>query len=112
VSGALVVPGFAKALSIGAAARYYSSLPAWNQATALAATADPTWNESARSKPLVAVSASAFYDVTPKVQLKLVVENSYHNGTPVADLYAGHPELTAVGLDQRLYYLTLVARID
>ena len=112
LSGALVVPGFAKALSIGGAARYYSGLPAWSQAMALAATADPTWNESARTKPLVAVSASAFYDVTPKVQLKLVVENSYHNGTPVADLYAGHPELTAVGLDQRLYYLTLVARVD
>ena len=44
--------------------------------------------------------------------LKLVVENSYHNGTPVSDLYAGHPELTAVGLDRRLFYLTLVAKVD
>jgi hypothetical protein len=112
LAGALVVPGFAKALSVGTAARYYSGLPAWNQAEALAATADPTWNEAARSKALIAVSASAVYEVTPKVQLKLVMENSYHNGTPVADLYAGHPEVTAVGLDQRLVYFTLVAKVD
>jgi outer membrane receptor protein involved in Fe transport len=112
LTGALVAPGFGKALSIGAAARYYSGLPAWNQAEALAATADPTWNEGARRKPLIAVSASAVYDITPKVQLKLLVENSYHNGTPVADLYAGHPELTATGLDQRLVYFTLVAKVD
>jgi len=112
LTGALIVPGFAKALSIGAAARYYSGLPAWNQAEALAATADPTWNESARSKPLIAASASAAYDITTKVQLKLIVENSYHNGTPVSGLYVGHPELTAVGLDQRLFYLTLTAKVD
>jgi outer membrane receptor protein involved in Fe transport len=112
LSGALIVPGFAKALSIGAAARYYSGLPVWNHAEALAATADPTWNETARSKPLIAVSASAIYDVTSRLQLKLIVENSYHNGTPVSDLYAGHPELTAVGLDRRLFYLTLVAKVD
>jgi len=112
LSGALVVPGFARALSVGAAARYYSALPAWTQAEALAATADPTWDERARSRALIAASASAIYEVTPRVQLKLVVENSYHNGTPVVDLYAGHPELTAVGLDQRLYYFTLVAKVD
>ena len=112
LTGMLVVPGFAKALSIGAAARYYSSLPVWNQAQALAATADSTWDETARRKPLIAVSASAVYEVTPKLQLKLVVENSYHNGTPVANSYAGHPELTAVGLDQRLFYLTLIAKVD
>jgi outer membrane receptor protein involved in Fe transport len=112
LSGALVVPGFGRALSIGAAARYYSGLPVWNQAQALAATADPTWDETARSKPLIAVSASAFYEVTSRLQLKLIVENSYHNGTPVSDLYAGHPELTATGLDRRLFYLTLVAKVD
>jgi len=112
LSGTLVVPGFAKALSIGAAARYYSGLPVWNQAQALAATADPTWDETARRKPLIAVSASAVYEVTPKLQLKFVVINSYNNGTPVVDSYAGHPELTSVGLDQRLFYLTLVAKVD
>lgn len=112
LSGTAVVPGFARALSIGAAARYYSGLPAWSHAEALAATADPNWNETARTKPLIAVSASAIYDVTQKLQLKLAVENSYHNGTPVSDLYAGHPELTAVGLDRRLFYLTLVAKVD
>jgi len=41
-----------------------------------------------------------------------VVENSYHNGTPVIDAYAGHPELTAAGLDQRLFYFTLVGKVD
>jgi outer membrane receptor protein involved in Fe transport len=112
LTGMLVVPGFAKALSVGVAARYYSGLPAWNQSEALAATADPTWDETARRKPLVAVSASAVYEVTPKLQLKLVVMNSYNNGTPVVDSYAGHPELTSVGLDQRLFYLTLVAKVD
>jgi outer membrane receptor protein involved in Fe transport len=112
LTGVLVVPGFAKALSVGAAARYYSALPVWSQAEALSATADPTWDETARRKSLIAVSASAVYEITPKLQLKIVVENSYHNGTPVADSYAGHPELTAVGLDQRLFYLTLIAKVD
>ena len=112
LTGVLMVPGFAKALSVGAAARYYSALPVWNQAEALAATADPTWDETARRKPLVAVSASAVYEITPKLLLKLVVENSYHNGTPVSAPYAGHPELTAVGLDRRLFYLTLVAKVE
>jgi len=112
LTGVLMVPGFAKALSVGAAAHYYSALPVWNQAEALAATTDPTWDETARRKPLVAVSASAMYEITAKVQLKLVAENSYHNGTPVANAFAGHPELTAVGLDQRLFYLTLIAKVD
>ena len=112
LTGVLVVPGFANALSVGTAARYYSGLPVWNQAQALAATADSTWDETARRKPLIAVSASAVYELTPKLQLKLVVENSYHNGTPVIDAYAGHPELTAAGLDQRLFYFTLVGKVD
>jgi outer membrane receptor protein involved in Fe transport len=112
LTGVLVVPGFEKRLSLGAAARYYSALPAWNSSEALAATADSTWDEASRRKPLIAVSASAVLDVTPRLQLRFVAVNSYHNGTPVANSYAGHPEITAVGLDQRLFYFTLVAKAD
>jgi outer membrane receptor protein involved in Fe transport len=97
LSGALVVPGFDQKLVLGGAARYYSPLPAWNQTQSLAATADPTWDESARREPLVAVSASATYDVTPKLQLGLLAQNLYHNGTPALDANAGHPELSAAG---------------
>jgi outer membrane receptor protein involved in Fe transport len=112
LSGALVVPGFDKRLALGSAARYYSPLPAWNQQQALAATADPTWDERARRDPLIAVSASATFDVTPKLQLGLQVQNLFHNGTPAADAYAGHPELSAVGLDEPLVYLRLRAVVD
>jgi len=107
LSGALVVPGFNQKLALGSAARYYSPLPAWNQRQALAATADPTWDESARRDPLVALSVSATYDVTPSLQLGLLGQNLFHNGTPAADAYAGHPELSASGLDERLVYLRL-----
>jgi outer membrane receptor protein involved in Fe transport len=112
LTGVLVVPGFDKRLSLGAAARYYSSLPVWSRAEATTATADPSWDESARRKALIAVSASATYDITPKLQLRLLAENSYHNGTPVIDSYAGHPELTSVGIDQRLFFLTLIAKVE
>jgi outer membrane receptor protein involved in Fe transport len=112
LSGALVVPGFDKRLALGSAARYYSPLPAWNQQQSLAATADPTWDERARREPLMAVSASATYDVTPKLQLGLLGQNLFHNGTPAADAYAGHPELSAVGLDESLIYLRLRAVVD
>lgn len=112
LSGVVLVPGFDKRLSLGAAARFYSGLPAWEQSQAKAATADATWDESSRLKALIAVSGSAVFEVNRKLALKLVVENSYHNGKPVADSYAGHPELTAVGLDNRLYYLSLVAKVD
>ena len=108
VSGAFIVPGF-DTLALGSAARYYSPLPVWNQEQALAATADPTWDERARRDPLIAVSASATYDVTPNVQLGLLGQNLFHNGTPAADAYAGHPELSAAGLDERLVYLRLRA---
>lgn len=112
LSGALIVPGFDKQLALGSAARYYSPLPAWNQQQALAATADPTWDERARRDPLIAVSASATYDVTPNVQLGLLGQNLFHNGTPAADAYAGHPELSAAGLDERLIYLRLRAVVQ
>jgi outer membrane receptor protein involved in Fe transport len=112
LSGALVVPGFDQKLALGSAARYYSPLPAWNQAQSLAATADPTWDESARQDPLVAVSASATYDMTANLQLGLLGQNLFHNGTPAADAYAGHPELSAAGLDERLIYLRLRAVVD
>jgi hypothetical protein len=112
LSGVLVVPGFDKQLALGGAARYYSPLPTWDAQQSLAATADPTWDESARSEPLVAVSASATFDVTPKLQLGLLGQNLYHNGTPAADAYAGHPELSAVGLDNTLIYLRLRALVD
>jgi hypothetical protein len=39
LSGAVVVPGFARALSIGATARYYSGLPVWNKQVGLTAAA-------------------------------------------------------------------------
>lgn len=109
LSGGLLVPGFDDKLTLGGAARYYSALPAWSQAQALAATADSTWDESARRQPLVAVSASATYDMTPNLQLELLGQDLYHNGTPVTDAYAGHPELSAVGLAERLIYLRLRA---
>jgi hypothetical protein len=109
LSGALVVPGFDQKLVLGGAARYYSPLPAWNRTQSLAATADSSWDESARRDPLLAVSASATYDVTPNLQLGLVGQNLCHNGTPAADAYAGHPELTAAGLDERLVFLRLRA---
>jgi hypothetical protein len=112
LSGALVVPGFEQRLVLGSAARYYSPLPAWNQTQSLAATADPTWDESARQDPLMAVSASATYDVTPNLQLGLLGQNLLHNGTPAADAYAGHPELSAAGLDERLIYLRLRAVVN
>jgi outer membrane receptor protein involved in Fe transport len=112
LTGVLMVPGFDRRLSLGATARYYSALPAWSSSEALAATADSTWDESSRRQSLVAVSASVVLDVTPRLQLRLVAINAYHNGTPVVNSYAGHPELTAVGLDQRLIYLTLVAKVD
>jgi outer membrane receptor protein involved in Fe transport len=112
LSGALVVPGFDQRLVLGSAARYYSPLPAWNQTQSLAATADPTWDESARQEPLMAVSASATYDVTPNLQLGLLGQNLLHNGTPAADAYAGHPELSAAGLDERLIYLRLRAVVN
>jgi len=112
VSGSHVVPGFDQKLVLGSAAHYYSPLPAWNQRQALAATADPTWDESARREPLIAVSASATYDVTPHLQLGLLGQNLYHNGTPAADAYAGHPELSAAGLDERLVYLRLRVVVD
>jgi hypothetical protein len=112
LTGVLVVPGFERRLSLGATAHYYSALPAWSSSEALAATADPTWDETARRKSLIAVSASAVLDITPRLQLRMVAINAYHNGTPVANSYAGHPELTAVGLDQRLIYFTLVAKTD
>jgi outer membrane receptor protein involved in Fe transport len=109
LSGAFVVPGSDQKLALGSAARYYSPLPAWNQKQSLAATADPTWDESARREALIAVSASATYDVTPNLQLGLLGQNLYHNGTAAADAYAGHPELSAAGLDERLLYLRLRA---
>jgi outer membrane receptor protein involved in Fe transport len=112
LSGVLVVPGFDKQLALGTAFRYYSPLPTWDAQQSLAATADPTWDESARSEPLIAVSASATFDVTPKLQLALLGQNLYHNGTPAADAYAGHPEVTAVGLDNTLIYLRLRALLD
>jgi outer membrane receptor protein involved in Fe transport len=112
LTGTLVVPGFERRLSLGATARYYSALPTWDPTEALSATADPTWDETARRKPLIAVSASAVYDVTPTLQLRVVGLNSYHNGTPVADSFAGHPELTSAGLDRRLFYFTLLAKVD
>jgi outer membrane receptor protein involved in Fe transport len=112
LSGALVVPSFDKKLVLGGAARYYSPLPAWNQAQSFAATADPTWDESARREPLMAASASATYDVTPNLQLGLLGQNLFHNGTPAADAYAGHPELSAAGLEERLVYLRLRAVVD
>jgi outer membrane receptor protein involved in Fe transport len=112
LSGALVVPGFDQKLTLGSAARYYSPLPAWNQTQSLAATADPTWDERARREPLAALSASATYDMTPSLQLGLLGQNLYHNGTPATDAYAGHPELSAVGLDERLIYLRLRAIVE
>jgi len=107
LSGVLVVPGFDQKLALGSAARYYSPLPVWTRAQSLAATADPSWDERARRDPLVVLSASATYDVTPKLQLGLLGQNLFHNGTPAADAYAGHPELSAAGLDERLIYLRL-----
>jgi outer membrane receptor protein involved in Fe transport len=112
LSGVLVVPSFDQKLTLGGAARYYSALPAWNRRQSLAATADPTWDERARREPLIAVSASATYDVTPNLQLGLLGQNLYHNGTPAADAYAGHPELSAAGLDERLIYLRLRAVVE
>jgi outer membrane receptor protein involved in Fe transport len=112
LSGAFVVPSFDKKLVLGSAGRYYSPLPAWNQAQSFASTADPTWDESARREPLIAASVSATYDVTPSLQLGLLGQNLYHNGTPAADAYAGHPELSAAGLDERLVYLRLRAVLD
>ncbi len=112
LSGGFVVPGFDDQLALGSAAHYYSPLPTWNRAQSLAATADPTWDESARQDPLMALSASATYDVTPKLQLGLLGQNLYHNGTPAVAAYAGHPELSAVGLDERLVYLRLRAVVE
>ena len=107
-----MVPGFNQKLVLGSAARYYSPLPTWNQRQSLAATADSTWDERARREPLIAVSASATYDVTANLQLSLLGQNLYHNGTPAAAAYAGHPELSAAGLDERLIYLRLRAMVD
>ena len=112
LNGALVVPGFNQKLTLGSAARYYSPLPAWNRTQSLAATADATWDESARRAPLVAVSASATYDMTPNLQLGLLGQNLYHNGTPATAAHAGHPELSSAGLDERLIYLRLRAIVD
>jgi outer membrane receptor protein involved in Fe transport len=112
LSGALVVPGFNQKLTLGSAARYYSPLPTWNQRQALAATADSTWDERARREPLIAVSASATYDLTANLQLSLLGQNLYHNGTPATAAHAGHPELSAAGLDERLIYLRLRATVD
>jgi outer membrane receptor protein involved in Fe transport len=112
LGGALVVPGFDKRLALGSTARYYSPLPAWNQAQSFAATADPTWDERARRDPLMAVSASVTYDVTADLQLGLLGQHLFHNGTPAASSDAGHPELSAVGLDERLVYVRLRAVVD